>query len=250
MKTLKINIDWFDELLPEGIRIPSSTLISGPGGTGKPLVEFAIVAAWLKAGGSVIGIPLQYPGGELVIIAMKKLYNIDLTNYPGKIVYVQFDLKADCCEKTSNNSLKSNLLIPDVWDETITTAESMLDRTSPGTMVFGSALNLLLFSKTYKESILNKLKDALKNDKTRTYAFAVSTSALPDEIKILEDAADNLMFTNMREEMKLFLRVERMKGVGFSAEEKEVPIAEGLFMELSEIEEITRKIRIPEIRKI
>ncbi len=40
MATLKTNIRWLDELLPEGILIPSSTLISGPGGTGKPLVEF------------------------------------------------------------------------------------------------------------------------------------------------------------------------------------------------------------------
>lgn len=46
MKKLKANIKWLNELLPEGISIPSSTLISGPGGTGKPLVEFAFVAAF------------------------------------------------------------------------------------------------------------------------------------------------------------------------------------------------------------
>ena len=71
MTKLKINIDWLEELLPEGLPVPSSTLISGPGGTGKPLVEFAFVASWLKAGGSLIGLPLQYPKGELVISAMK-----------------------------------------------------------------------------------------------------------------------------------------------------------------------------------
>jgi hypothetical protein len=36
MKNLKINISWLEELLPEGMMIPSSTMISGPGGTGKP----------------------------------------------------------------------------------------------------------------------------------------------------------------------------------------------------------------------
>ena len=72
MTNLKININWLDELLPESISILSSTLISGPEGTGKALVEFAFVAAWLKAGGSLISIPLQYPGGELLITAMKK----------------------------------------------------------------------------------------------------------------------------------------------------------------------------------
>jgi len=105
MTNLKLNIIWFDELLPEGVQIPSSTLISGPGGTGKPLVEFALVAAWLRSGGSVIGIPLQYPGGELLIMAMKGLYNMDLNDYYGKIVYVQYDLKANGCEKTSPNTL-------------------------------------------------------------------------------------------------------------------------------------------------
>ena len=240
----------FDELLPEGISIPSSTLISGPGGTGKPLVEFAFAAAWLKAGGSLIGIPLQYPGGELLITAMKKLYNLDLTDYHGKIVYVQFDINTGSYEKTSSNTLKANLLKPEVWDGIFKTAESMFDKTGSGTMVFGSALNLLLFSKTYKDSMLNKLKDALQHDKSRTYVFAVSTSAFADEIKVLEDASDNLMFTRMGKPMKLFLRIDRMKEVAFSAEEKEVPISVETLRELNEIAEITRKTRIPEIKKI
>jgi KaiC/GvpD/RAD55 family RecA-like ATPase len=250
MTNLKINIKWLDELLPEGILIPSSTLISGPGGTGKPLVEFAFVAAWLKAGGSLIGIPLQYPGGELLIMAMKKLYNVDLNDYHKNIVYVQFDINAEGCEKTSSNTLKANLLKPEVWDETINTAESMFDKTGPDTMVFGSALNLLLFPKTYKDSMLNKLKDALQHDKSRTYSFAVSTSTLVDEIKILEDATDNLMFTRMDKPFRLFLKINRMKGVRFSEKEREVPISEEMLREMREIAEITRKTRIPEIKKI
>ncbi|MBN2402695.1 MAG: hypothetical protein JXN64_09860 [Spirochaetes bacterium] len=250
MTNLKININWFDELLPEGISIPSSTLISGPGGTGKPLVEFAFVAAWLKAGGSLIGIPLQYPGGELLVTAMKNLYNLDLNDYHKKIVYVQFDINTEGCKRTSINTLKANLLKPEIWDETINSAERMFDKTGPGTMVFGSALNLLLFSKTYKDNMLKKLKDSLQNDKSRTYAFAVSNSALAGEIKILEDAADNLMYTRMEKPMKLFLKIDRMKGVRFSGKEREVPISEKMLREISEIAEITRKLRIPEIKKV
>jgi len=112
MTKLKTNIHWLDELLPEGILVPSSTLISGPGGTGKPLVEFAFVAAWLKAGGSLIGIPLQYPSGELVRTAMNKLYNMDLKNYHGKIVYIQFDPSATRCEKIKNDTVKANMVKP------------------------------------------------------------------------------------------------------------------------------------------
>jgi len=250
MTNLKININWLDDLLPEGISIPSSTLISGPGGTGKPLVEFAFVVAWLKAGGSIIAVPLQYPGGELLITAMNNLYKLDLNDYHKKIVYVQFDISTEGCIKTSTNTLKANLLKPEVWDETINTAERMFVNTGPGTMVFGSALNLLLFSKTYKDRMLNKLKNALQYDKSRTYVFAVNNSPLANEIKILEDAADNLMFTRMEKPMKLFLKIDRMKGVRFSGKEREVPISEEMLREIIEIADITRKLKIPEIKKI
>ncbi|MBN2482149.1 MAG: hypothetical protein JXB19_10435 [Bacteroidales bacterium] len=250
MSNLVTNIEWLDELLPEGISIPSSMLISGPGGTGKPLVEFAFVAAWLKAGGSLIGIPLQYPRGELVKMAMKKLYDMDLDNYQGKVVYVQFDPDVNGFEKTGKDALKANMVKPEIWDKTIEEAENMLDKTALGTMVFGSALNLLLFSKTYKELILNKLKDALQHDKSRTYVFAVSTSALADKIKILEDVADNLMFTRMEKPMTLFLKINRMKEVKFSKKEKAVPISKEMLKEINKIAEETRKTRIPEIMKI
>jgi KaiC/GvpD/RAD55 family RecA-like ATPase len=223
MTKLKTNIKWLDELLPEGMLIPSSTLISGPGGTGKPLVEFAFVASWLRNGGSLIGIPLQYPRGKMLKTAMKKLYNMNLDDYPGKIVYIEFDPGINTYQKTGNDTIKANMVKPWIWDETIEEAENMLDKTVPGTMVFGSALNLLLFSKTYKESMLNKLKDTLQYDKSRTYAFAVSTTALADKIKILENVADNLMFTRMGKPMKLFLKIDRMKEVGFLKKEKEVP---------------------------
>lgn len=250
MTHLKTNISWLDELIPEGILTPSSTLISGPGGTGKPLVEFAFVAAWLKSGGSLIGIPLQYPSGELVKTAMKQLYNMNLNDYKGKIVYIQFDPGIEGYEKTGEDTLKSNMVKPLIWDKTIEEAEKMIDKTEPGTMIFGSALNLLLFSDKYKESILNKLKEVLQYDKGRTYAFAVSTSALADEIRILENVADNLMFTRMEKPMKLFLQIERMKDVGFNNKETRVPIPEKMLEEINKIAETTRKTRIPEIKKI
>jgi KaiC/GvpD/RAD55 family RecA-like ATPase len=250
MKKLSTNIPWLEELLPEGVLIPSSTLISGPGGTGKPLVEFAFVDAWLKAGGSLIGVPLQYPSGELVRIAMHKLYKTDLDNYQGKIAYIQFEPFTNRSIIINDNTVRANVINPEVWDEAVEKAESLIEKSDMGTMVFGSALNLLLFSRTFKKSIQEKLRDLLKNDKSRTYTFAVSTSALADEIKTLEEAADNLMFTRMEKPMRLFLKIDRMKGVGFSKEEKEVPVSEKMLREINEIAEATRKTRIPEIRKI
>jgi hypothetical protein len=74
------------------------------------LVEFAFVSAWLKAGGSLIAIPLQYPKAELIYTAMKVLYDIDLLNYGGKVAYIQFDPHADICAKLSDDTLADNLM--------------------------------------------------------------------------------------------------------------------------------------------
>lgn len=89
---------------------PSSTLISGPGGTGKPLIVFAFVSSWLKAGGSIIGIPLQYPTTDFVSISMKKLYGIDIEEYKDRIVYIQFDPNIDTIEQSDRKMLKADLL--------------------------------------------------------------------------------------------------------------------------------------------
>ncbi|MGM0531131.1 MAG: hypothetical protein ACQER7_07250 [Bacteroidota bacterium] len=247
---LTTDVQWLDNLLPEGITIPSSTLISGPGGTGKPLVGFAFLSAWLNAGGSVIAMPLQYPNPELTKSAMSRLYNIGLNDYHGRMVYVQFDPHAEKVENVDEDMLKANMVKPEVWDEAIERAEKMVKHNGPGILVFGSALNLLLFSHTYQSSTLRKLEDIIKNDKSRTYLFAVSTSALADKIKTLEDAADNLMFTRIEKPGKLFFRIERMKGVEFSGQETQVPIGKEMLDELSHVADSTRKTRIPEIRKI
>jgi len=250
MVKLKTNIEWLDKLLPEGLPIPSSTLISGPGGTGKPLVEFAFVSAWLKAGGALISIPLQYPNTKLIQTAMRQLYNIDLKNYKGKIAYIQFDPQAEQCKKISADTLTANMVKPDIWDQAIEKAAEMVAGNNLGTMVFGSALNLLLFSPTYRDSILTKLKTFIQENKDNTYAFAVSTSAFADKIELLEQAADNLMFTRIERPMQLFFRIARMKGVKFSKAELKVPISPEMLLEIKKVAEATRKKRIPEISKI
>jgi KaiC/GvpD/RAD55 family RecA-like ATPase len=71
MGKLPLHQDWLSTLLPQGLPYPTSTLISGPGGSGKPLIGFAFVADWLKAGGNVILIALQYPETKFVQIALQ-----------------------------------------------------------------------------------------------------------------------------------------------------------------------------------
>lgn len=250
MKTIKIEDSWLNTLLPEGFPYPSSTVISGPGGTGKPLVEFAFVAAWLKSGGSVIGIPLQYPTIEFVQNALQKLYGIDIGEYRRNVVMIRLDTHIDGYENAGGNILNANLLNPAVWNAVLDLAGDMLGKGSGKTMVFGSALNLLLFSPTYKDAVIENLQNIIKNDKSKTYVFSVSTSAFADEIEPWENAADNLMFTRMEKPMRLFFKIRRMRGVDFSDAEVPVPIPRETLMEIKDIAETTRKKTIPEIMRV
>ena len=72
MMKFKTGQEWFDGLIPEGLAIPSSTLVSGAGGSGKPLVGFLLVSSWLKKGGNLIFI-LTSTGRDFVEKAMKRL---------------------------------------------------------------------------------------------------------------------------------------------------------------------------------
>jgi len=236
--------------MPEGLPVPSSTLISGPGGTGKPLVSFAFVSAWLKHGGSAIGIPLQYPSLEFVEDAIARLYDVDVKNYRGKLAYIQFDPKFSYIERVSDNTVKANLLKPKVWDEAEKEAEKLIEKSDLGTMIFGSALNLLLFSPTYKNAMIKKLKEIIEKDKTKTHLFSVSTSAFREQIRVWERGADNLMFTRIEKPMKLFLRISKMKDVEFSKEEIRAPISEEVLNKIKAVAETTRNRMIPIIRKV
>ncbi len=250
MKTLTLKHDWLKNILPNGLPYPTSTIISGPGGSGKPLVEFAFVASWLQAGGSVIGIPLQYPSVEFVKRAMLKLFDIDLNTYKKKFVNIQFDVTIDSYKQIATNEIKANLLKPDVLNNATALADSLIKKSELGTLVFGSALNLLLFSPTYKDVVLKNFERILKEDKSRTYIFSVSNTMFAKEIKHLEVAADNLMFTRMEKPMKLFFNIEKMAAIKFSDEEVNVPISKEVLKEIKVIAEISRKKIVPELKKI
>lgn len=118
------------------------------------------------------------------------------------------------------------------------------------TLVFASALNLLLFSPTYRKSNVEHLENIIKNDKERTYIFSVSTSAFREEIKMWEEAADILMFARMAEAMKLFLRMEKVKNQIIPSIEVLVPVKKEILEEIKEVAESVRKRDIPKLLKI
>lgn len=250
MSRLKSNHEWLTEILPEGLKYPSSTIISGAGGTGKPLIGFGIVDDWLKAGGNVIFVPLQYPKTDFVRQSLKELHNIDAENYDDSLFYVKFDLDVDNWERADDNKLNANLLKPESWDVIIKEGKNYFGQDSePGTLVFASALNLLLFSPTYSQQSLDKLEDILDGSNEESYLVTVSTSAFRDDIRVWEEATDTLMFSRMEEEMNLILKLKRLDGEQISPREVEVPIKKETLEGIKEIAEGVRNKKIPKIKE-
>jgi KaiC/GvpD/RAD55 family RecA-like ATPase len=250
MKNLDLSYDWLNQLLPNGFPYHSSTVVSGAGGTGKPLAAFALLADWLKAGGSVLLLPIQYQNMELVDKSMQEIYGMDLKSYSDQIIYIEFDPEQKHHMQTSKNKFSANLLKVDVWKDLFAKTSHIFKNNDLGTMVYASAINLLLFSPKYQSNLLNYLTDITANDKERTYLFAVSTRALKSKIKQIENAADNLMFTRMEERKELFFSIKRMKNEVFNPNEVKVPISESQFKRIREIAKETKSGLIPKIKKI
>jgi len=251
MKTIKTGHDWLDRLMPEGLPIHTSTIISGPGGSGKPLLGDIFVSSWLKAGGSVIFMSLQYPSRDFIATGLDMIGNLDLDDYTGRFVFIYLDVTIPEMEEPNRDGFRANLLKPDVWDAAIEKASLMVSKDGPGILVFGSALNLLLFSPTYADRIFTKIITKLKGDKQYTYIFSVSTSANKKQIDEMEKAADNLIMTRSEKEpFRLFMQIIRLQGVGFLDEEVEVPIPPQALSHIKKIAENSRKRIIPQISKI
>ncbi len=241
------NIPWMNDVFPEGIKAGESTLISGPGGSGKPLIELGFVSDWLKAGGSVVGIPLQYPSMDMVHTSIRSIYGIELSDYPGKVALIRFDPKAETDIVESDHIFTANLILPGMLNKTIEKAAASLEHSKQGTLVFGSALNLLLFNETYRSHMIETVNNLLNNPIPHTVMFTVSNNVFEKDVAIWEKAADNLMFTTLDSEKTLRLRVERMKSVAYRTAEKVIDIDPKT---LEEIEAVARKSRTKNVKAI
>jgi archaellum biogenesis ATPase FlaH len=251
MEKLIIHEEGWDELIPDGLPIPSSTLISGPGGSGKPLIGFAIVHEWLKAGGNVIFIPVQYPKTAFLKASFKEIYDINIKDYHDQTTFIQFSPEAETYEQIDGNTYAANLLKPMVWNDLFSIAEQTMNKdTTIGTLVFASALNILLFSPTYHDGCLEYIEQLLRSDRNRSYLFSASTSAFREDIRRWEDAAENLLFTEMKGEMRLFMKVEKMQHKNISSEEVYIPLEKEMLEDIRGIAEHMRMRRIPQLKKI
>jgi KaiC/GvpD/RAD55 family RecA-like ATPase len=245
MLNVKMNQNWIDQLMPDGFPFPSSTIISGPGGSGKPLIGSLFASSWLRIGGDITFLLIN--SDRAYAEKMLKIYNIQPEDYTKKIYYIDFDPNIKTIEKVDQNMLKANLLKPEVWDLSIKLASEVVKHNDRSNLVIGSALNLLFFSKTYRDVLAKKLASILQKINC---IFSVSTNVFQDKIKLLEDTADNLMFARAESPIRLYLRISRMKDVSFLNHEVEVFLSETELMNIKTDSEKARKNLIPIISKI
>lgn len=246
MNRFRIEYDWLKKILPEGMAVPSSTLISGPGGSGKPLIGAMLLASWLKQEGSIIQLLIN--SGRSYNEKMLALYGIHADDYKGKIIYVDFDYSLEAIQEVGEDEFKANLLKADVWQTAIKKARGMLPQSERPALVFGSALNILLFSPTYSAALFQVVLKMVRDHEH--CLFTVSNNVFEDKMGQLEAAADNLMFTHSEKIMELHLNISRMKGVPFSEEDIRVPLTEDELRKMRSEAERMRQDLIPAIRKI
>jgi KaiC/GvpD/RAD55 family RecA-like ATPase len=251
MKVIKTKISWIDKVLPEGLPINTSTIITGPGGSGKPLIGETFVNAWLKEGGSVVFMSLQYPNPDFLTLSIKNITGLNLNDYTDRTIFLQLDVSIPDLIDEGNNIIRANLVKPEVWDKTLHIAKEKSPGKGTGVLIFGSALNLLLFSPTYGDAILEKMKETIASDKSNTFIFSVSTSAKANEISELEKAADNLILSRSEKDpFRLYMKVLRVKDLSFDPTEVEVPISSDVLNEIKVAADHSRKVIIPAISKI
>ncbi len=246
MKSYQIDFPWMQQLLPDGIPVPASTIITGPGGAGKPLIGAVLADAWLKQGGTLVHLLINFDRGysEKLLLNFYK----DLDTYSDKIVYVVFDPEMDGVEKTGPDMVKANLLKPDNLDSAILQANQLLPSSDLGSLVYGSALNMLLFSPTYGAGIHQKIVELLQSNDN--YLFTIANNSFEEQIAVWEKIADNLFFMHGTGIMHLGFKILRVSEGRFSKDEVGVQLTEEELSTMRAEADISRKHFIPTIRKI
>lgn len=251
MNTLTISEPWLAGLLPEGWPLGTSTLITGLGGSGRPLVGNALTASWLLAGGSVVCLSLQYPSHTFIVEALRRVAGLDLGSFADRVAFVELDVRAERLKKVGRHHIRANLVRPSMWAESLRTARAMVPEETPGILLFGSALNLLLFSPTYGTETLEEMRTTLARGDGFTSLFSVSSSARRETIAELENVADNLFRArSTRDPFDLFVRIERMKDVRFDGAEIQVPLSPDVLRNVKEVAGHSRRRIIPLVSSI
>lgn len=247
MNKLYTGHDWLDRHVPGGIPFPSSTIITGPGGAGKPLIGALFSGAWLKTGGTLIHLLINFD--QAYAHYLLEYFYPDVDKHANQIVYVEFDPEMDRVEKTGFHTLRANLLKAEHIDQVIGMAELILPSTLPPLLIYGTALNMLLFSKTYMRSIHDIFLTMMK-DKSRSTLFTIANNIFEEQASEWEETADNLFLSHGTGIMRLSLNVLKINSTDLRNDDFEIPITEDELNQVRRKAEMARKHYIPMIRKI
>jgi len=209
MKKVTLTNNQLEQILPHGFPHPSSTLLTGNSEVGKQAFEWAFVDSWLKAGGSVVVLLLQWPTVALFKEAMTKSTNLHLSRYEDHIMFVLFDAHQENCEQVDKYTAKANLLDPKTWNKVIDIAELQTKASSVGTLVVGAGLNLLLCSPTYSDLMLKSVTHTLRYEKSRSYLMSVSGVTKTQKISEWMEAVDNRIEINSKHAETVTVHVEK-----------------------------------------
>ncbi|MGM0372127.1 MAG: hypothetical protein ACQEQJ_06455 [Halobacteriota archaeon] len=248
MNRFETGREWLDAPLQDGISTPSATVITGPGGAGKPLIALGVVTSWLQAGGSVIGAPLQFPDPNFLAHAAADLYDYDLRE-SGAYVHVRFDPDIDGVQHTDDKDLRANLVDPENWEQTLDTAIESVGGGGPGILFFATALNLPLLSPTHADPLIETVGDVF--DRELTSLVCVSTSMLADRARTVGDLADTLVTASVLEgPQRLQFTVERQDGEPIESDPVEAPFDPALLESIQQRAERAKVVPTETIRNI
>jgi KaiC/GvpD/RAD55 family RecA-like ATPase len=247
-------IAWFDALVRGGLPVPSSILVSGPSGTGKPYVGLALAAGWMRQGGRVIFIPMHHGYPALFERGLRELLGLELGDFVGSHFFVLLDTELDphkpAVVAAGRNALRANLVNPQAWRQALGAASAALDGTGP-VLVFASALNLLLFSPSYGEQMLSLLLESVRDTRDWTYLLAMSSSILLKKAMILEAGVDHLfVMESVARQRQFQLRAARVRYASFVEEAIPVPAQPDFLEDLKNEAVASRRILIPLVSRI
>ena len=245
-KTLKFKIDWLNDFIPEDIKIPSTTVVTGPAGAAKEILGSMIAASWLNIGGSLIHVLTNFNRDHAE--RLLSYYDVNVDKLSNKVVYINFDPQTKKIKQINENEFQANILNPTTFDEVIDEAKNTLQKSNSEILNYMTALNMLLYSKTYSESVYNNYQSKINKNSFNLFTF--SNNIFPEKISKLENKADNVFYVHGTGILHLSMKMLKINGSKVSGKEIETPITEGLINKhLLEIQN-RRKELVPIIKKI
>ena len=246
MQSLKITPSWLDDFIPEDIKIPSTTVVTGPAGTAKGVLGSMIAASWLNQGGSLIHVLTNFNRDHAE--RLLSYFNINTAEIRGRIIYVNFDPKIKNYKKVKDDELKANLLNPVIFNTVLDKASNLLSASNSDILTYMTALNMLLYSRSYKNDILKKFHTLINSQSNNLFTF--SDNVFADDMTEIKEKADNVFYVHGTGIMHLGLKILSINRNSVSNIEIETPFGEEIInRHLLEIQNHRQEL-VPIIKKI